>query len=249
MERVVAALTAQHRELDDVLATLPADGWRRPSRCPGWTIADVVLHLALTDELAAASAAGQLAEVAPEWMARTNTVDEAAGAAVERARGATGAEVHERWRAAAGIVRERFAAADPGARMRWVVGDLAARTLATTRLSEAWLHTGDVLEPLGIEQPATDRLWHIARLAWRTLPYAFARDGRAPLAGPVAAVLTAPDGSTWEFGVSDGPATTIRGSALDFCRVAGQRLEHGASDLSAEGPDADTVLRVVRTFA
>ncbi len=39
---------------------------------------------------------------------------------------------------------------------------------ATTRLAEAWLHTGDVLEPLGIEQPATDRLWHIARLAWRT---------------------------------------------------------------------------------
>jgi hypothetical protein len=45
------------------------------------------------------------------------------------------------------------------------------------------------------------------------------------------------------------PATTIRGTALDFCLVAGQRLDASASGLTAEGPDADAALALVRTFA
>jgi uncharacterized protein (TIGR03084 family) len=250
METIVRALTEQHRELDDVLSGLGADDWARPSRCSGWTIADVVLHLAQTDELAAASAQGRLEDVAPEWAGAGGDVDERAGVAVEQDRGAPGAEIYRRWRAASESARTMLAAADPSTRMRWVVGHLPARTLATTRLSEAWIHTGDVLEPLGVKQPPTDRLWHIARLAWRTLPYAFTRDSREP-AGPVAAALTAPDGSAWEFGL-DGdppPATVIRGPALDFCLVAGQRLDPRASGLTASGPDADAALALVRTFA
>jgi uncharacterized protein (TIGR03084 family) len=248
METIVRALTEQHRELDDVLSGLGADGWATPSRCPGWTIADVVLHLAQTDELAAISAQARLEEVSPDWAATGGDVDDFAGVAVEQDRGASGAEIYQRWRAAAGSVRTLLAAADPATKMRWVVGYLPARTLATTRLSEAWIHTGDVLEPLGVPQPATDRLWHIARLAWRTLPYAFTRESRA-LAGPVAVELTAPDGSAWEFGVDASAATTIRGTALEFCLVAGQRLDASESGLTASGPDAERALALVRTFA
>jgi uncharacterized protein (TIGR03084 family) len=248
VETIIRALTEQHRELDDVLSGLGADDWSRPSRCEGWSVADVVLHLAQTDELAAVSAQGRLEDVSPEWAAIGGDVDDFAGVAVEQDRGAPGAEVYERWQAAAGSVRTLLGAADPATKMRWVVGYLPARTLATTRLSEAWIHTGDVLEALDVSQPATDRLWHIARLAWRTLPYAFARESR-DLAGPVAVVLNAPDGSAWEFGTDASPATTIRGSALDFCLVAGQRLDASKSGLTAEGPDAEAALRLVRTFA
>jgi uncharacterized protein (TIGR03084 family) len=249
VETIVRALTEQHAELDDVLSGLGEADWQRPSRCPGWSITDVVLHLAQTDELAAASGAGRLADVAPSWVSRVGTVDDAAGVSVERERGAPGPQVHQRWRDASAAVREMFAAADPTARMRWVVGELPARTLATTRLAEAWIHTGDVAEPLGIPPKPTDRLWHIARLAWRTLPYAFARDGRE-LHGPVGVGLTAPDGSTWEFGLDDpAPATVVRGPALDFCLVAARRLDPADSALTAEGPDAADVLALVRTFA
>ena len=64
---------------------------------------------------------------------------------------------------------------DLSTRVRWVAGDLSARTLATTRLAETWIHTGDIASAIGIEPVATDRLRLIARLAWRTLPYAFDR--------------------------------------------------------------------------
>lgn len=52
MEEIVAALAAQQSELATMLAGLDDGGWPRPSRCGGWSVADVVLHLAQTNELA-----------------------------------------------------------------------------------------------------------------------------------------------------------------------------------------------------
>ena len=92
-----------------------------------------------------------------------------------------------------------------------------------------------------------DRIAHIVRLAWRTVPYAFARAGRdAP--GPVGFDLVLPSGARLSLGL-DEAVTTVRGSALDLCRVAGQRAAAADTSLTAEGPAADDVLRLVRTFA
>jgi uncharacterized protein (TIGR03084 family) len=169
-------------------------------------------------------------------------------AAVERERGADGAELLRRWRAASSALGETLSAADPRQPIPWAVGSLPARTLATTRLAECWTHTGDVLYGLGQRQERTDRIWHIARLAWRTLPYAFAKDGIEP-SGRFGLKLRAPDGSTWEFGLDDDPATVVRGDAWGFCLVAARRIGPELADLSATGPDCADVLDVVRTFA
>jgi len=248
MKQIVECLAAQHAELDALLADLPEPRWATPTRCPGWTVADVVLHLAQTDELAAASAEQRPLQ-AGSWVvpAGGGTVDDAAGAMVAAERGRPAAEVLARWRAAAADARAALAGCDPKARLTWVEGDLAARTLATTRLAESWIHTGDVADALGVHLPASDRLWHVARLAWRTLPYAFARAG-ATLSGPVALVLDAPGGDRWSFG--DGTAvTTVRGDAVEFCLVAGRRLDPARTGLVAQGPDGPAVLDLVRTYA
>ncbi len=136
----------------------------------------------------------------------------------------------------------------PADRVTWIVGDMAARTLATTRLAETWIHTGDVADGLGIDLAPTDRLWHIARLAWRTLPYAFDRAGHPP-PGPVAFELTAPSGAAWSFAPDTPPATVVRGSGVELCQVASRRVEPSATGLVAEGPDGDAVLALVRTWA
>ncbi len=180
----MAALGDQQDELEAVLAGLDSEGWAKPSRCPGWTVADVVLHLAQTDELVVASWEGRFAY--PAGAGAIGTVDDVAAVMVARERGESGPAVHARWRAAASAQRAALSACDPRQRLPWVAGDLAARTLATTRLSETWIHAGDVAAAVGVALAPTDRLWHVARLAWRTLPYAFARSGQA-LAGPVAA--------------------------------------------------------------
>jgi uncharacterized protein (TIGR03084 family) len=251
VQQIVESLAVQHGELDGLLSGLDEGGWSTQTRCPGWSVADVVLHLAQTDELAVASAEGRLDEAGSGWPvtgARQGaSVDDNAAAAVAGQRGAPAAEVLARWRAAAAAVRSALAGCEPGTRLTWVAGQLSARTLATTRLAECWIHTGDVADAIGADLTPGERLRDIARLAWRTLPYAFARAGTT-LSGPVAVVLDAPGGGQWSFG-DDAAATTVRGDAVEFCLVAGRRLDPARTRLTAEGPDAAAVLELVRTYA
>jgi uncharacterized protein (TIGR03084 family) len=251
VDKVVAALAAQQDDLDAMVAALDDAGWATPSRCEGWTVSDVVLHLAQTNEMAIGSVEGRFEEVAggmSEGLPPTSSVDESAGLLVAWERGASGPEVLARWRSSAAALRAGFEALDPSARVTWVAGELSAQTLATTRLAETWIHTGDVAGPLGHEMPPDDRLWHIARLAWRTLPYAFAQAGYQP-EGTVAFALEAPGGDMWVFDPDVPADTRISGTALDLCTVAGQRADASDTGLRGEGPDAAAVLDLVRTFA
>ena len=251
MREIVAALATQHEELAGLLDGLGDDGWARPSPCEGWSVADVVLHLAQTDELAIASAEGRFPAAVESRAAAIGTagsVDDWADRAVAVDRGVPGPAIGDRWAASAAQLRDVLAACDPHARVQWVAGDLSARTLATTRVAECWIHTGDVAEALGVSLPPTDRLRHIARLAWRTLPYAFAQAGRPP-PGPTAFHLRGPGGATWRFVPEDEPVNVVTGDALELCLVAGRRVEATATSLAAEGPDAAAVLELVRTYA
>ena len=240
MDEVVDALAEQHAELDSVVSRFDEAAWARPSRCEGWSVSDVVLHLWHSDQLALASVRGELAASTPAY---AGEVDDLAGARVAEDRvGLRGAEVLERWRATAATLRAELRACDPSSRLQWVAGDLAAQTLATTRLAECWIHTNDIQDT----EPS-DRLVHVARLAWRTLPYAFARAGRS-MKGAVRFELAGPSGAPWVFG-DDGAPTVVRGSGVELCRVASRRVEPSATSLVATGPDGDAVLELVRTWA
>ena len=250
MNEILVDLAAEHAELWSLLAPLDDVGWARATPCDGWDVRDVVLHLHQTDELALASLRGDLARDIEEFMhaGGEESVDDAAAASVALARGAAGAAIGEQWRASAAEVRAEFASIDPNARLQWVVGTLSAHTLAATRLSECWIHTGDVATALGVELVPTNRLRHIARLAWRTLPYAFARAGRE-LTGPVGFELLGPTGDAWSFGLDVDPVTVVSGSGVELCDVAGRRRDPAATALVATGPDATGVLELVRTYA
>jgi uncharacterized protein (TIGR03084 family) len=250
MNEVLAALTEQHTELDAMLSPLDDASWAKPTRCEGWDVADVVLHLAQTDELAIASAELRVNEQlgtlgGPE---QENTVDEGAADMVALERGQPNAALRLRWRDGAALLRAVLGASDPHQRVQWVAGKLSIQTLTATRLSECWIHTGDVAGALGVEPEITDRLRYVARLAWRTLPYAFARSGRE-LTGPVEFDLRAPSGARWHF-VPDGePVTRVEGDGADLCMVAARRVTPDQTSLRATGPDADAVLELVRTYA
>lgn len=243
------ALARQHADLWALVRERDEDEWHQPSACPGWDVSDVVLHMAQTDELAVSSIANVFDVTAMSEAARGDgTVDDAAGVAVEEGRGTAGREIGARWERAAAELREQLADADPSARVKWVTNTLSTRTLAATRLSECWIHTGDVAFAYGIAPAADDRLEHIARLAWRTLPYAFTRSGRK-LRGSVAFDLVAPAGDPWVFGAPEASDTVVRGPALELCLVAAQRRKADETSLVASGPDAAGVLELVRTFA
>jgi len=248
---VVDALAGQQVELSGLLTGLTDADWRAPTRCEGWDVADVVLHLVQTDEMAVGSATGRFAEVVSalaQGIGPTGSVDEGAARMVERGRGLAPGDLLERWTSGAARLLDVVMAMDLSTRVTWVAGELSARTLVTTRVAETWIHTGDVAGAVGVTLPPSDRLHLIARLAWRTLPYAFSSAGRT-MAGPVAFHLVSPSGETWDFVPEEPASTTISGPAVDLCAVAARRVDASATALAGVGPDAGDVLSLVRTYA
>jgi uncharacterized protein (TIGR03084 family) len=251
MDPVVEALADQQAELAGLLGDLGDDGWSAPSRCEGWAVADVVLHLAQTDELAVASATAPVGRAGGDprggWKV-TGSVDAGAAQMVDDERGLPVAQLLDRWTTGAARLVSVLDAMDLSTRVPWVAGTLSARTLATTRMCETWIHAGDVADAVGTRLAVTDRLRLVARLAWRTLPYAFASAG-GTMSGPVAFHLVSPRGERWDFLPDDPPVTSIRGQAGELCAVAARRVAPGATSLTGDGPDVHDVLALVRTYA
>jgi uncharacterized protein (TIGR03084 family) len=237
-------LEAEQAGLEEILSAMPERDWRGPSAAAGWSVADVVLHLAQTEEAVAATATGG-AET-DDWRRYGETVDGAMDAWV-RAERSPPAETFQRWRAARRAALAALRAADPQRPVRWVTTSLKPRTLATTRLAEHWAHALDITVPLGIAYPDTARLRHIAWLGHSTLPYAFSLAGQEPR--EVYCELTAPDGTTtWRYGPRDA-GSSVTGPAGAFCRVGARRLAPDDSGLATRGPHGLAALRVLRNYA
>jgi uncharacterized protein (TIGR03084 family) len=240
---ILEDLSAEYAALDSVLSGLTPQQWAHPSLAEGWSVSDVVLHLAQTEELVLASVSARAQD---NFRDDDTPLDELMDRAVASERGASGAEVLARWRKASSEVHATLAACSPTEKIAWATVPLSPRTLATTRLAEHWAHALDVATPLGLDYPDTMRLRHVAWLGHSTLPYAFRAAGE-PVAD-VFAELTAPDGSIWRFG-DPGSASSISGDAGAFCRVGARRLAPADSGLRTEGPYASTALRLLRTYA
>lgn len=239
-------LEAEQDALDAVLAALTNGAWSHESGASGWSVADVVLHLAQSEEVVVASSRDD--GRATEWRQLGSSVDDAMEAMVRAERGnhATPASILERWRTARRAAVDALRGADPDQPLVWVAAALKPGTLATTRLAETWAHALDITGPLGIAYPDTVRLAHIAWLGHRTLPYALTRAGEPPRA--VRCDLMAPDGTTWHLGPPDADSV-ITGPVGDFCRVGARRLAPERSRLVTRGPHAATALRVLRNYA
>jgi uncharacterized protein (TIGR03084 family) len=240
---IVADLAAEQERLEALLGDLTDEQWAAPSAAPGWSVTDVVIHLAQTEEAVTASVAH--AGRADLWDRGDQTLDDTVDDAV-RADRAPAADVFARWRTARRSALDALRAADPQLRVPWAATPLRPAVLATTRLAEHWAHGLDITGPLRLPFADTDRLRHIAWLGHRTLPYAFAVVGME--AADVYCELTAPDGSTWLYGPA-GADSTVQGPAGDFCRVGARRLAPEDSRLVVDGPDAAVALRVLRNYA
>jgi uncharacterized protein (TIGR03084 family) len=244
MTELMDDLRAEEVRLESLLFELNASAWVASSAAPGWSVADVVLHLAQSEEAVAATFAagpGGPGLVRPGGA----TLDQAMDALVCAQRD-EGPAVFERWRLARRSALAALESADPATAVTWAATPLRPRTLATTRLAEHWAHGLDIAGPLGIAFEDSPRLRHIVWLAQRSLPYALSLAGLEPQ--PVRCVLTGPQGEQWAYGPSDAP-TTIRGQAGEFCRVAVRRLAPEQTQLRAEGPQAAAALAHLRTYA
>lgn len=238
-------LEAEEERLEALLSGLDEASWSAQSAAPGWSVADVVLHLAQSEELVVATLGGPVRPGSTGFDAAAgSSMDDMMDAAVRSQRDSGGA-VFERWRAARREALGRLRAAPSDTAVPWAAAPLRPATLATTRLAEHWAHGLDVTEALGLPFEDTPRLRHVAWLAHRSLPYAFSLVGAE--AHPVCCALTFSD-EHWTFGPTDA-SSRIEGQAAEFCRVAAQRTSAANTALRASGPYGEAALTIVRTYA
>ena len=235
---LLADLAAEHRVLDDLVATLPADVWDRPSPSPGWTLAHQIHHLDVSEGAALLALTGHSDQVfspTGRWPDRPLPPDSA--------------EVLGNWRASRAASLEAMAALDAKSPVIWGDGPMTCRSFATARLMETWAHGLDCFATVGAEPTDTDRLRHVAHIGYRALPYAFRSQGITPPAplSELRLVLTAPSSEVWIYGEADAPQS-ITGSAGHWCRVATRRMAAVDSDLIANGPLAQAVLTTARAY-
>ncbi|MBV9665493.1 MAG: maleylpyruvate isomerase family mycothiol-dependent enzyme [Actinobacteria bacterium] len=245
---LVDDFAAEQAVLDALVDGRPESDWRTPSAAAGWSIADSIAHLAMSDEVALRSLEGTAEAYFQEAMADPS---DALAHQNEAASSRTGPEVLAWWRDVRTQLVDGLRALPDGARLFWGIGEMSAASFTTARLMECWAHGLDCFAGLGVAPVDTDRIRHVCFLGYRTLAYAFNFSGRTPSA-PLRELrlsLTAPDGVTvWAFG-DDAAPQLIEGAAGEWARVAVHRMPLAdAHTLVAKGQLAEEALAVAKAY-
>ena len=104
---------------------------------------------------------------------------------------------------------------------------------------------------LGVERRNGDQLRNVAHIGWSTFGWTFTvNELEVPPAPPVLR-LTSPSGELWEWGEqADGDAaSTIEGSAEEFCQVVTQTRNIADVGLQVRGETAERWMEIAQCFA
>jgi len=243
-QQLIDDLVAEQRYLDAQLSDLPDDIWQNDTPCRGWMVRDVISHLAEVDESATAVASG----TSQTMSGGERSEDGTRSALQDSSRHMTRVQLVDWWRAARDRMEAALRAGDGRDRLPWAGPPMSARSFATARLMECWSHGLDALDGAGIEPIHSDRLQHIAHLGYITRQFAYRTRGLEPNAEPLRVQLELPSGAGWTRGDEDA-ANVISGTAVEFCRVATQRIHYRDTDLTYTPGAAEEFLQVAQAFA
>jgi uncharacterized protein (TIGR03083 family) len=266
--RDYADLFAVERDrLTELLASLQAPDWERPSPCPGWTVLGLCCHLVGDDlGLLARNRDGFLGTPAPSGSEAEFAawLDELQAEWVRAARRLSPRLVTDLLRWAGPQISVMFAGEDVRGRtasVSWAGPDLVPAWLGQAReLSEYWIHRQQILQALGrpsdlradLAGPVLDAL----RWAYPyRLASAVARPGdtvSVSVTGPLARTWHLVAAETgWQFG--DQPGPRLAGSLAMNAEQAWRLLTNnmpaaGQAALTVSGDDAITAI-LLRTRA
>lgn len=254
MREILSDLVAEQQALDQFLQRISERQWILPTSAPGWSIKDTVSHLAYTERFASQVLADGGSVVKK---AKIGDIDAWTALGIKEGREMRYQQVIEWWRNSRADVVDALSRMEGTDRVPWISGDMSARAFATLRLMETWAHGLDIKDAMeGLltydeeeEDPTADtsRIRHIAWLAHRMLPYAFSEAGEAFPETGIRLELMGPRYARWVYGPDDA-ADVIKGVAGEWCRIAVHRMDSGNTSLKTEGDNAETALKVVRTY-
>jgi uncharacterized protein (TIGR03084 family) len=242
---IAADLQDEQSALDDVVSGLSEDQWALATPSPGWSVADQIGHLTYFDGTAALAITDPDAFLASAMALFEGSADLDA---LTLHRDLSPADLLAAWRENRRNLRDRSMTLEDGTRVVWYGPPMSAKSFLTARLMECWAHGQDVVDAVGAERAATDRLRHIAQLGVITRGWTYANRGIDVPAGDVRLQLTAPGGDGWRFGPDDA-GDVISGPALDFCLVVTQRRHIDDTSLVVDGEVARDWMEKAQAFA
>ena len=245
MTTICAELQDELAALDSIVSSLDEAGWNTPTPAPDWMVRDQISHIGSTDRVAAI-AAGEPERFQAEVVNQER--GERSARMLKAGRAMSGAELLQWWREGRETMIAVFRRLDPKARIPWFGPAMSAVSFATARLMETWAHGQDIVDALGVERTATERLRHVAHIGVRARPFSYRIHDKEPPADDVRVELTSPAGALWTWG-DEAAQNRVRGAALDFCLVVTQRRHVADTSLQVEGPVAHEWLSVAQAFA
>ncbi len=245
---------AECKALAAILANADDDVFRIPTLFNSWTVEDVIGHLYVWNEAAAATLESRAAFKAffdfivkhfgggaSSLPAQYAWIDEFRG-------GLRGRALFEAWNAGYPLLANEYAGADPEARVAWAGPDMAARSKIIARQMETWAHGQEVFDALGLERRETDRVRNIAHLGVATYSWTFRNRGEEPPKPKPYVRLTAPSGARWEWNAPQDD-NFVAGPAVAFAQVVAQTRNIDDVALETAGPVARRWMEIAQCFA
>jgi uncharacterized protein (TIGR03083 family) len=146
-------LLRQRARLAGVLAGLDDGQWAEPSRCAGWSVRDVVAHLATTNQFWALSIGAGVGGAPTRYLAGFDPVATPAQL-VDAVASWTPAETLDRFTASSDDLAKAVDGLDERS---WSAlgeappGHVAVRLVALHALWDSWVHERDIVVPLGLD--------------------------------------------------------------------------------------------------
>jgi uncharacterized protein (TIGR03084 family) len=143
---------------------------------------------------------------------------------------------------------DALGASDPKRRLPWFGPDMGVRMFTTARYMETWAHGQEVYDLLRVRRTHSDRIKNIAVIGMKTFGWTFVNRGlEVPTAKPYVR-LVAPSGEIWEWN-EPSESESIRGDAVDFCRVVTQGRNIADTSLEVVGEIATRWMSIAQCFA
>ena len=271
LDREPLLSTARHERdaLGRTVQYTPPDHWGAETRFDGWTIKDVLAHLAASEVAVAALVAGEEATELDEYR---KTLDGEAPTTprwnrwpAERRREDGPVYVGLEWGRAADLLLARGAAATDEEwderQIEWLSGEVRLKYLVQSRVAEWWVHGEDIRE--GGRLPPRREHWPVyatCDLAIRLLPYSLSRLGHDVGDVTVEFDLDGVGGGRWRQSTSTGDAVAegkpdvyVESSGYALASVASGRadvdvtLYEGLLRLGGDTELGETVVRSLRS--
>ena len=248
MDAVVSDLAGEQEFLEGLVAGLDEAGWATATPSEGWNVADQISHLAYFDHKAAQSVTDPEAFTAE--VAAIMASDDPWGLEdriMARGRAMSGTELLGWWRESREGLHSAMRGFEPDRRVPWYGPPMRAYSSAQARLMENWAHGQDVADALGVEYPATDRIYHVAELGIKTFSWSFRNRGLEVPDRKVRVVLRGASGGVWVW--NPDCDANITGPLRDFCLVVTQRRHPSDTRLVIQGGPARRWMQIAQAYA